>query len=350
MHLHGIAQRAKFKGLKAAAGQKMDEVAAGLGLSADQLADRLVPQFGLDAAGSMVLDYGTRQFTVGFDEQLRPYVADSAGKHLKALPKPGARDDAELAPAAFKEFAALKKDVRTVAADQIRRLERAMVAGRRWTGAEFRQLFVEHPLLWHIVRRLVWGLYDEAGKPVGAVRVAEDRSFSDVQDDETTLADDAIVGVAHPLHLGDTRAAWVEIFADYEILQPFAQLSRETFTLTPAEAESTRLTRFEGATVPTGRVIGLERKGWRREAPQDGGVQGYIELEVAPAQRVVIELEPGIAIGALDIFPEQTLQTIVLSDGTSNRWSNSTQGHLSLGRLDPVAASETIRDLTELTA
>ncbi len=350
MHLHGIAQRAKFKGLKAAAGQKMDEVAAGLGLSADQLADRLVPQFGLDDAGSLVLDYGTRQFTVGFDEQLRPYVADSAGKRLKALPKPGTRDDAELAPAAFKQFAALKKDVRTVAADQIRRLERAMVTGRRWTGTEFRQLFVAHPLLWHIVRRIVWAVYDEAGKPTGALRVAEDRSFSDAHDDEMTPAADATVGVAHPLHLGDTLADWVEVFADYEILQPFPQLSRETFVLTAEEATVARLTRFEGRTVPTGRVIGLERKGWRREAPQDAGIQGEIELDLGEERRVVIDLDPGIAVGAMDVFPEQTLTTIFVTTGTGNRWSRSTDGTIPLSRLDPVAASEIIRDLTELTA
>jgi len=350
MHLHGIAQRAKFKGLKAAANQKMEEVAAGLGLSADQLADRLVPQFGLDAAGSMVLDYGPRQFTVGFDEQLRPYVADSAGKRLKSLPKPGARDDAELAPAAYQRFAALKKDVRTVAADQIRRLERAMVIGRRWTGAEFRQLFVAHPLLWHIVRRLVWAVYDEQDERIGAIRVAEDRSFSDAHDEEAQLAADARVGVAHPLHLGDSLADWVEVFADYEILQPFAQLSRETFSLTAEEAATSRLTRFEGRTVPTGRVIGLERKGWRREDPQDAGIQGRIELVVGPRQEVVIDLDPGIAVGALEVFPEQKLEMIYLCDGTGNRWSATTEGQIPLSRLDPIAASEIIRDLTELTA
>jgi hypothetical protein len=350
MHLHGIAQRAKFKALKAAAGQKMDEVAAGLGLSADQLADRLVPQFGLDAAGSMVLDYGTRRFTVGFDEQLRPYVADSAGKHLKALPKPGVRDNTELATAAFNQFAALKKDVRTVATDQIRRLERAMVTGRRWTGADFRRLFVAHPLLWHIVRRLVWAVYDETGKPAGALRVAEDRSFSDVHDNETSLADDATVGVVHPLHLGDSLADWVEVFADYEILQPFPQLSRETFTLTAEEAATARLTRFEGRIVPTGRVIGLERKGWRREIPQDAGMQSQIELDLGSELKFVIELEPGIAIGAINEFPEQQLEMVFLANGAADRWYRSTDGHIALGRLDPVAASEILRDLTELTA
>ena len=348
MHLHGIAQRAKFRGLKTTAGEKMDEVAGALGLTGEQLADRLVPDFGLAADGSMRLDYGPRQFTVGFDEQLRPYVMDSSGKHLKALPKPGLKDDAELAPAASKAFAALKKDVRTVAADQLRRLERAMVTGRRWSGVDFRRLFVEHPLVWHIVRRLVWGVYDSSGALIGAIRVAEDRSFSTVEDDETKLADDAIVGVAHPLELDAALPDWAEVFADYEILQPFPQLSRPTFALTPEEAAAGRLLRFQGLTVPTGRVIGLERRGWKREEPQDAGHQGYIELSLATNRPVVISLDPGIAIGAIDIFPEQKLEEIFLSDG-SDRWYRK-DGRLPLSSLDRIAVSEVIRDLAAVTA
>ncbi|GAA0486528.1 hypothetical protein Ade02nite_10340 [Paractinoplanes deccanensis] len=350
MRLHGIAQRAKFKGLKTAANDKMAEVAAGLGLSAEQLADRLVPDFGLDASGSLRLDYGGREFTVGFDEQLRPYVADGAGKRLKALPKPGARDDAELAPAAYKQFSALKKDVRTVATDQVRRLERAMVTGRRWSAGEWGQLFVEHPLLWHIVRRLVWQVWDAEGKPLGAIRVAEDRSLSTVDDDETTLPDDAIVGVAHPLHLGDDLAAWSELFADYEILQPFPQLGRQTYELTGDEAGTSRLARFEGVTVPTTKLLGLERRGWRREAPQDGGVQGRFELAVAAGVEVAVEIDPGIAVGYIDEFPEQKITMVMLHNGTGNRWHHDPHGQIALGTLDPVVASEIIRDLTEVTA
>jgi hypothetical protein len=350
MHLHGIAQRAKFKGLKTAAEQKMAEVAAGLGLSAEQLADRLVPDFGLDARGSLRLDYGAREFLVGFDEQLRPYVADSAGKRLKTLPKPGVRDDAELGPAAYKRFAALKKDVRTVATDQVRRWERAMVTGRRWNAEEFQRLFVDHPLLWHIVRRLVWGVYAADGTPAGAIRVAEDRSFSTVGDDETKLPDDAIVGIAHPLHLGGDLAAWSEVFADYEILQPFPQLSRPTFTLTAGELAGGRLARFEGRTVPTTKLLGLERRGWRREAPQDAGMQGRLELAIAPGLEIAVEIDPGIAVGMIDEFPEQKLEMVLLHDGTGGRWSRDGRGQVPLGRLDPVAASELIRDLTEITA
>ncbi|MEV4343826.1 DUF4132 domain-containing protein [Actinoplanes sp. NPDC049596] len=350
MRLHGIAQRAKFKGLKNAANEKMAEVAQGLGLSAEQLGDRLVPDFGLDEAGSLRLDYGPRSFTVGFDEQLRPFVAGSDGKRLKALPKPGARDDAELAPQAYKQFSALKKDVRTVATDQVRRLERAMVTGRRWSAGEFRQLFVGHPLLWHIVRRLVWAVWDASSEPLGAIRVAEDRTFSTVEDEETSLPEDATVGVAHPLHLGDDLAVWSELFADYEILQPFAQLGRATFTLTEEEAQTSRLARFESITVPTTKLLGLERRGWRREDPQDAGIQGRFELAVAAGVEVAVEIEPGIAIGYIDEFTEQKITMVMLHNGTGNRWHNDPRGQLALGGLDPVVASEIIRDLTEVTA
>ncbi|MEV6306015.1 DUF4132 domain-containing protein [Actinoplanes sp. NPDC051861] len=346
MHLHSVAQRAKFKGLKSAAQQKITEVADALGLTADQLADRLVPDFGLAADGSLRLDYGPRQFVVGFDEQLRPFVTDSAGKRLKALPKPGARDDAELATAAWKQFAALKKDVRTVAADQVRRLERAMVTGRRWTGTEFRQLFVAHPLLWHLVRRLVWADHSSGA----AFRVAEDRSFSTVDDDAFTLPDDALVGVAHPVHLGTAVPAWAELFADYEILQPFPQLSRPVLTLTPDEREATHLARFENITLPTTRVIGLERFGWQREAPQDAGMQDRMELHLSPELEVAIELDPGIAIGDLTTFPDQKLTEIYLHDGTGSKWGPAGKGRIPFGRLDPVTASELLRNLTDLTS
>ncbi|MEV5827404.1 DUF4132 domain-containing protein [Spirillospora sp. NPDC052242] len=63
----------------------------------------------------------------------------------KTLPKPGVKDDPVRAPAARAAFTTLKADVRAVASDQRRRLRRAMVAGRRWESAEFRDLVAGHP-------------------------------------------------------------------------------------------------------------------------------------------------------------------------------------------------------------
>lgn len=242
LSLHDITQRAKFKALKTRAGERIPEVAAGLGLTDEQLADRLVPYCGLDADGTTTVDYGSRRFTVGFDEQLRPYVADAAGKRLKDLPEPGVKDDPELAPAERKRFAALKKAVSSIAADQVRRLEAAMVNGRTWTVEEFQELFAEHPLVGHLARRLVWRAVD--GDSAVEFRIAENRSLADAEDDVFTLGGDAVLSLPHPLHLGaDAVATWSELFADHGIVQPFPQLSRAAHTVTEEAAAGHRLTR-----------------------------------------------------------------------------------------------------------
>ncbi|HEX6355997.1 DUF4132 domain-containing protein [Actinophytocola sp.] len=345
MHLYGIAQKVKFKGLKAKAQEKIAEVAAELELSPDQLGDRLVPDLGLDAGGSLTLDYGRRRFVVGFDEALRPYVADEDGTRRKSLPKPAASDDQDLAPAAYARFTALKKDARTIAADQVRRFEQAMVSGRRWTVAEFAELFVAHPLLWHIVRRLVWA--DFAGG-VTAFRVAEDRTYADVHDDTLVLPESASVGIAHPLHLAGTLPAWTELFADYEILQPFPQLGRAVHALTADEETATRLDRFEQVTVPTVKVLGLTRRGWQRATPQDAGVEPWIMRPLPGGRAVVLNLDPGVAVGAVDEFPEQRIDAVWLSGTGDGDWSP--QPGPRFGELDAVTASEVLGDLIELTA
>ncbi|MGW5344018.1 DUF4132 domain-containing protein [Streptomyces sp. NPDC004050] len=348
LSLHAIAQRAKFKALKARAGEKIAEVAAALGLTGEQLADRLVPDFGLDADGTTTVDYGSRRFTVGFDEQLRPYVADAAGKRLRDLPKPGVKDDPELAPAERKRFAALKKDVRAVAADQVRRLEAAMVDGRTWTAQEFRTLFAEHPLVWHLARRLVWRAVD--GDSAVEFRIAEDRTLADADDEAFTLGADAVVSLPHPLRLGaDATAAWSELFADYEIVQPFPQLGRVVYALTEEEAAGHRLTRFEGVTVPVGRLLGLTKRGWERGAPLDNGVERWISRRLGKNCHLVIAPDEGIAVGMVDTYPDQQLETVWLAKRPSDYWPARHQV-LTFAELDPVLASEVLADLTELTA
>jgi len=346
MHLHGIAQRAKFTGLKTKARAKMAAVADNLGLTADQLADRLVPDFGLDDQRSLLLDYGNRRFRVGFDEQLKPTVADEDGVRRKVLPKPGAKDDPALGHAAYARFSGLKKDVKTVAADQIRRFEHAMVAGRRWTAAEQRALFVEHPLLWHLARRLVWGVFGPREEPLGSFRVTEDRSLAGSDDAEIAVPDQTVVGIAHPLHLGDALGAWSDVFADYEILQPFDQLGREVLRLTDAERAAKRLDRFVGAKVPIGRVLGLSHRGWERGMPQDAGIQVETYKPVAGGRAVVIDLDPGIIAGDAMEWAEQTIAGVWLNDGPAD-WGNA-KGNLSFGLLDPITASEALRDIESL--
>lgn len=349
-HLYGISQKAKFKGLRDQATRRVTDIADDLGLSAEQLGDRLVPDLGLEPSGTLSLDYGPRRFTVGFDEQLSPFVVDETGKRRKALPKPGAKDDADLAPAAYQRFSVLKKEARALATSQVQRLELAMVAQRRWTAQEFRDYFLAHPLLRHVVRRLVWATFTDDG--IGsAFRVAEDLSLADVSDDEYTLPDDALIGIAHPLHLGAAAAAWSEVFADYEVLQPFAQLARGVYALTDEEKASGTLTRFAGVDVPVGEVLGLERRGWQRGVPQDGGVQVWISRRMPGGGSVTAALDPGIVAGYVTgLGDTQRFSAVFLSDYDDGEPYRRRWEFPALGGLDDVTASEVLRDLTEVTS
>jgi predicted DNA-binding WGR domain protein len=334
MHLHSIAQKVKFAGLKYAAQERIDVVAGELGFTAEQLADRLVPDFGLDARGRLTLDYGPRRFVVGFDEHLRPYVVDDDGMRRKDLPKPGARDDETLATAAYKTYAGLKKDVRTVAADLIHRLETAMVVQRRWTADEFRRLLVEHPLMRHVVSRLVWATFTADGTVGTAFRVAEDGSPADVDDKEFALADDASVGVAHPLHIEADLTTWERLFADYEILQPFLQLQRPVRRLTAEQAAQQRLTEFVGANVAVDRLLKLERRGWwERSTPMDAGIQDTVECYLPGPGGLTFPLDPGISVQYPNEDPVQTFRDARLS------------GAPNFAALDPVILSELLCDL-----
>ena len=345
--IHGISQKVKFKALKEEAGRQIEAVAEGLGLTADQLADRLVPDFGLDDAAGTVLDYGPRRFRVGFDETLKPFVADMDGKRRRSLPKPGAKDDEALAEAARARFTFLKKELRTVAADLVTRLESAMIDGRTWSLPEFRQYFAEHPVVQHLAKRLVW-TFDDEGRWT-AFRIAEDRTFSDVEDDEVALPDDATIRLAHPITLGDQAPAWGEILADYEILQPFDQLGRPVFALEEGDFATGRLTRFEGVTVETGRILGMMKHGWVRAEPADAGMEAGITYKIADDAHLLVKLHPGLYAAAYDSDAEQQLEKVWLAESDSF-WRND-PGPEALARfadLDPLKVSEALASLTRL--
>ncbi|KRB97051.1 WGR and DUF4132 domain-containing protein [Duganella sp. Root198D2] len=356
MLLNGIAQKVKFKGLQDKAREKIDKIAEARELTTEELEDRLAPDLGLDDNGSVLLDFGPRQFRVGFDEALKPYVRDSEGKRLADLPKPKQSDDEALAGAAVDRYKLLKKDARTIASQQVVRLEWAMCSQRRWLPEHFRMFLAGHPLVRHLVQRLVWGAYEVAdgenagGRLLACFRVAEDGSWTTGEDDRFTMPEGANirVGLPHALELAaEVAAQFGQLFADYELLQPFSQLGRDTYALGADEQAVTVLERWKGAVVPTGRVLGLVNKGWRRGQAQDGGGIWFFHKPLNQTRVIELRLDPGIIVGMVDEYPEQTLQTI--SVGSPSSWGEIKAAE-SLAILDPIATSELIRDIESLRA
>ncbi|MDO5623582.1 MAG: DUF4132 domain-containing protein [Pseudomonadota bacterium] len=343
MNLSAIANKLKFKGLQEKAREKIAAIAEARDLTPDELADRLVPDLGLDEGSALALDFGPRQFSVAFDETLKPFVRDAQGARLKDLPKPIKSDDADQASAATDRYKQLKKDAKAIASMQVTRLELAMTSQRRWSSNDFKLFFLHHPVMRFLAARLVWGVYSD-GAFVEAFRVAEDFTLADRNDDAYTLADDASVGIAHVLEMpADTQAAFGQILADYEILQPFRQLGRETYTLTPDELQARKITRFAAKTVATGSVMGLVNRGWERGEAQDAGWVGWFSKRLSASLIAVADLDPGTVVGDMSYEPRQRITEITVHQASRNTWDFGDP--MPLESINAVTASELLRDI-----
>ncbi|MFO0728840.1 MAG: DUF4132 domain-containing protein [Myxococcota bacterium] len=341
MHLHGIAEKVKFKALQEKAKEKMEVIAAARGLTAEELADRLVPDLDLDEGGSLTLDFGPRAFTVTFDEALKPMVKDASGKILGDLPKPNKSDEADKAEAATERFKTLKKDARAIASLQLVRLELTMCNQRRWKVEDFSAFILKHPLLVHLARRLVWGVF-EGDKLSATFRVAEDGTFADEKDEAYTLGKKGHIGLVHRLELSESlQKAWGTVFSDYKILQPFEQLGRQIYAPTEAEKKANVLPRMQKVDVKTGKVMGLEIRGWKKGTPEDAGWVWDMSKNLAGGFVVRMGISGGFCMGAPDMNPPTQQLTgigIETKDGKK----------ATFGQLSATAFSELVKELEGL--
>ncbi|EFD4968319.1 DUF4132 domain-containing protein [Escherichia coli] len=343
MLLNGIAQKIKFVALQEHASDRINMVAENRGLTMAELEDRLAPDLGLDSSGSLTLDFGPRQFTVGFDETLKPVVRDANGKVLKDLPKPNQSDEKTQATDAVNLFKQLKKDVRAIASQQIDRLEQAMCQRRRWTAEQFRLFLVEHPLVRHLTRRLLWGVYNDENALITCFRVAEDSTYSDAQDELFTLPAGNI-GIPHVLEIPpESAAAFRQIYVDYELLPPFQQLERGSYHLADNERNVHELSRWDGRLCQAGRIVGLERRGWQR-LEESGSV--YAMRKSTPYGALELETEPFSLIygetGYSDLLPVESVKITAPYD----RYGKQSSPTFSV--LDDITASELINDIESL--
>ncbi|HND55130.1 MAG TPA: DUF4132 domain-containing protein, partial [Pirellulaceae bacterium] len=266
MQLSGIAQKLKFKGLKAKAEQFVEEIAKQKGLTRAELEDRVVPDCGLDERGRREFSFGPRSFSFVLGGDLKPMIRDADGKQRPDLPKPSSKDDATAAEESIAEWKLMKKQIKEVATIQSGRLEAAMVTGRRWKTDDFVTLFVHHPLLTLLAQKLIWATFDSSGRRTGTFRVTDERDFATVEEDAFDIGGAAQVGVVHALELtDDERAAWGQVLGDYNIVTPFPQLGREIHSLKSGEQSKKALSRYKGASLvaPT-LVFTLEKLGWIR--------------------------------------------------------------------------------------
>ncbi len=268
----GIARKYKYKQVKAAAGDALTFAAEELGLTREELADRIVPDLGFNENLERIFDYGERQFKVYITPALEIEIFDENDKKLKNMPAPGKKDDEAKAAEAYAEFKQMKKQMKTTVTNQKLRLEYALTVNRRWKAADWEKLFVKNPIMHQFAISLIWGVYENE-ELKDTFRYMEDGTFNTVDEDEYEISESAIIGLVHPVELDEeTKSKWQEQLTDYEITQSIEQLSRPVYRITDSEKKEKALTKVAGKMLNplslSSKLIGL---GWTKGPAMDGG-------------------------------------------------------------------------------
>lgn len=348
LHLYRISRSATGGSLVGRAEEKIGHLAAARGLTPAEFIDRLIPDLGLDAQRGVWLEYGPRRFRVELDELGGYSLVDERGEVHETLPEPQpGRDDRELAEAAQERLSGLIEDAKLVRAHAAERLESAMSMSRAFSVPELRMLLT-HPLVGTMARGLVW-MSEESGAEAGtAFRIAEDGGSADVQDRSYELPEQAAtVRIAHPVQLRADLAAWAELFADYEIIQPFAQLGRPVYMLDGPEQAGAPFTRCQDAPTSVAKVSELLERGWQRERPLRHGPREFLFRPTPDGRWLTLALKPDIPYSS---EPDAVSRVDTVSVQDSPHVDRSDRGLTPspLHDLDPITVSELIGDLNRL--
>jgi hypothetical protein len=214
----GTAQKEIEKAFAASAGA--------LGLPRDQIEEMGVPSYGLEDVGrrsESFSDYRAELVVTGSDPELKWF--DATGKPLKSVPARVKADHKD----ELKELQESLKDIQSMLPAQRDRIDAMFLLQKTWPIAEWRERYLDHPLVGTIARRLIWCV---AGTPALFV---EGRA-TDARGEAIAHGETAEVMLWHPVGVGiDEILAWRRRLEELGITQPFKQAHREVYLLTDAE-------------------------------------------------------------------------------------------------------------------
>jgi hypothetical protein len=325
----GAAQLGRLRGqLKratavAAVEKAIERAAERLGIPRAEFEERAVPDFGLDASGARTVQLG--EHTAVLDGTGALTFHAPTGRALKTVPKAVKEEH----PEALADLKRTAKDLKAMASGQRLRLERLLAEDRIWTGAEFRERYLEHGLVAPLARRLIWTvdgestMFGEADRP----------------------ADGATIRLWHPVDAPpDEVLRWRRELEAAEVTQPFKQAHREIYLLTDAERTTeTYSNRFAAHVLRQHQMAALaETRGWRY------GLQGRFDSGDSTARLALPQhgLEAQLWIEVPhdhDDFSEMGIFNHVISDQV--RFEDDSGAAVPLERIPVRVFSEAMRDV-----
>lgn len=284
-----MSVKVKNNQVKNAAKDALKKTAKALEISEDELIDKIIPDLDFDKKGMRELHYGgeaNRVFKLQIKNDLTIEVTDSNDKVLKSLPAPNSKDDKAISDASKKELTLIKKNIKMISSNQMRRLNKVLLNGRKWSYKTFNELFVDNPIMNIFALKLIWGVYDENNNLIESFRYMEDGSFNTFNEEEyifeDSLKNKKNITLVHPIELDDEKLSkWRNQLSDYEILQPINQLDLLFEEVKEEHIKNNKIISFEDKEITAGEIMSMANKmSFERSRDiEDGGSYNCYELK-----------------------------------------------------------------------
>jgi hypothetical protein len=337
--LSRLQGRVKHNSSRAQVERALSQVAERSGVSRDELEDMAASSCGLTSVGRLDKSCGDYAINVRVDGLHEIDVAwlSPGGRPQKSTPSAVKTHHAA-------ELAELKlnlKELEQQLPAQARRIESMLLSQRTLQLRDFQQLFVRHPLLGFLSRRLLWRA--ERSRQVFAI---VDNELVDIAGYPVRPADDERIALWHPLHSPtDDVLAWRSWLEAQGITQPFKQAHREIYVLTDAERQTQIYSnRFAAHVLKQHQFHALCReRGWHYTL--QGGFDSHNTPHLLlPAHDLRVEYWVDAAGGAEATMSEAGIYLYVATDQV--RFQRLAEAEpLGLERVPPLVFSELMRDV-----
>ena len=318
--------------------ESLDLLANRRDMSREEMADQLVPTHDLDELAERVWHTEGYRVTLSLTPggRIQRTIVSSDGKIRRTLP-PGHEG---LWQEVLTESQALSKTLST----QKNRLEEAMVVGRRWPVERWKAIFGSHPISGHLAHRLVWKIKDPDVPQALYVFPGRDEDWYTVNGEVREPSAQSRLSLAHPIEMpAEEHARWQHFIVTQQIVQPFKQMFRETYPLTPAEeAVRTYSTRFAGHVVPYQRATGLaNHRGWSGKNNGHGVLLCWRDFPAIRAHLWCGSGLEGTVLQQIAFYPLDHPILLYHPDLTLD------ESCLMLREIDPIMFSEVMRDIDQ---
>ncbi|MCW3062033.1 MAG: hypothetical protein JWQ02_3854 [Capsulimonas sp.] len=247
------------------------EAAQRAGLPAEDLEELATPTFDLDESGQRREELGEyfAELALTSAGHVELMWSDRDGKVLKSVPAEVKKNHAET----LKELKQSADEMGKMLPALRDRLEGLLLADRSWKVTDWRERYIEHPVMGTMAHRLIWSFTDGERSMLGMWRNGE--IVNEIGQTLPSISKDAVVRLWHPLGADpQTVLAWRQWLETHEVRQPFKQAHREIYVLTDAEiATATYSNRFAAHIIRQHQFQALCReRGWRYQL--QGGFDG----------------------------------------------------------------------------